>query len=281
MLTYLLYGQRIIKKYISDEITVYAAQASFFIIMAAFPFTMLLLSIIQVVPSISQTDLLELLGPIIPHQFSQILFSLVNSLYTESPIALLSLSALAALWSASKGMLGIAKGLNRIQGDQSHRGYLITRIICSGYTIVFILVCILSLVLLVFGDTISRFILRVFPFLASITQYIINVRTLLSLGTLIFCFTGLYTFVPNRELHWRDQIPGALFSTLCWIGISFGFSIYFRYFNQFSYTYGSLTAVVLLMLWLYCCICTLFLGAEINYFYVTVQTGEDSDRKKR
>lgn len=281
MLTYLLYGQRIIKKYISDEITVYAAQASFFIIMAAFPFTMLLLSIIQVVPSISQTDLLELLGPIIPHQFSQILFSLVNSLYTESPITLLSLSALAALWSASKGMLGIAKGLNRIQGDQSHRGYLITRIICSGYTIVFILVCILSLVLLVFGDTLSRFILRVFPFLASITQYIINVRTLLSLGTLIFCFTGLYTFVPNRELHWRDQIPGALFSTLCWIGISFGFSIYFRYFNQFSYTYGSLTAVVLLMLWLYCCICTLFLGAEINYFYATVQTGEDSDRKKR
>lgn len=281
MLTYLLYGQRIIKKYISDEITVYAAQASFFIIMAAFPFTMLLLSIIQVVPSISQTDLLELLGPIIPHQFSQILFSLVNSLYTESPITLLSLSAIAALWSASKGMLGIAKGLNRIQGDQSHRGYLITRIICSGYTIVFILVCILSLVLLVFGDTLSRFILKVFPFLTSITQYIINVRTLLSLGTLIFCFTGLYTFVPNRELRWRDQIPGALFSTLCWIGISFGFSIYFRYFNQFSYTYGSLTAVVLLMLWLYCCICTLFLGAEINYFYVTVQTGEDSDRKKR
>lgn len=282
MLTCLLYGQRIIKKYISDEITVYAAQASFFIIMAAFPFTMLLLSIIQVIPSISQTDLLELLGPIIPHQFSQILFSLVNSLYTESPIALLSLSALAALWSASKGMLGIAKGLNRIQGDQSRRGYLMTRIICSGYTIIFILVCILSLVLLVFGDTLSRFILKVFPFLASITQYIINVRTLLSLGTLIFCFTGLYTFVPNRELHWREQIPGALFSTLCWIGISFGFSIYFRYFNQFSYTYGSLTAVVLLMLWLYCCICTLFLGAEINYFYSQKETisGSTSESAK-
>lgn len=267
MLTYLLYGQRIIKKYISDEITVYAAQASFFIIMAAFPFTILMLSIIQVIPSISQNDLLELLGLIVPHQFNQILFSLVNSLYTESPATLLSLSAVAALWSASKGMLGIAKGLNRIQGDHSHRGYLITRIICSGYTIVFILVCILSLVLLVFGDTLSRFILKVFPFLASITQYIINVRTLLSLGTLIFCFTGLYTFVPNRELHWRSQIPGALFSTLCWIGISFGFSTYFRYFNQFSYTYGSLTAVVLLMLWLYCCICALFLGAEVNYFY--------------
>ena len=250
--------------------------------MAAFPFTMLLLSIIQVIPSISQTDLLEASGPIIPHQFSQILFSLVNSLYTESPIALLSLLCPGRFVVGFQRNACIAKGLNRIQGDQSHRGYLITRIICSGYTIVFILVCILSLVLLVFGDTLSRFILRVFPFLASITQYIINVRTLLSLGTLIFCFTGLYTFVPNRDLCWREQIPVALLrSTLCLIGISFGFSIYFRYFNQFSYTYGSLTAVVLPMLWLYCCICTLFLGAEINYFYAAIQSCEDSDRKKR
>ena len=267
MLTFLLFVQRLMKKYTSDEITVYAAQASFFIIMAAFPFTMLMLSIIQVIPSVSKNDLLQLFGPIIPRQFSQILFSLINSLYTESPAALLSLSALAALWSASKGMLGIAKGLKRIQGEHSHRGYIITRIICSGYTIVFILVLILSLVLLVFGDTLSHFILRKLPFLASITQYIINVRTLLSLGTLIFCFTGLYTFVPNRDLSWREQIPGALFSTVCWIGISLGFSIYFRFFNKFSYTYGSLTAVVLLMLWLYFCICALFLGAEINYFY--------------
>lgn len=254
--------------------TVYAAQASFFIIMAAFPFIILMLSIIQVVPSISRGDLLELLGPMIPRQFSQILDSIVNSLYTESPGTLLSLSALAALWSASKGMMSIARGLNRVQEDHSHRGYIITRIICSGYTIVFILVCILSLVLLVFGDTISRFILKIFPFLTAITQYIINVRTLLSLGTLIFCFTGLYTFVPNRELYWKEQVPGALFSTLCWIGISFAFSIYFRFFNRFSYTYGSLTAVVLLMLWLYFCICALFLGAEINYFYEKENSGK-------
>lgn len=94
MLTFLLFVQRLMKKYTSDEITVYAAQASFFIIMAAFPFTMLMLSIIQVIPSVSQNDLLQLFGPIIPRQFSQILFSLINSLYTESPAALLSLSAL-------------------------------------------------------------------------------------------------------------------------------------------------------------------------------------------
>ena len=66
MLTFLLFVQRLMKKYTSDEITVYAAQASFFIIMAAFPFTMLMLSIIQVIPSVSQNDLLSCSVPLFP-----------------------------------------------------------------------------------------------------------------------------------------------------------------------------------------------------------------------
>lgn len=273
MVTFYFRCRRIVNKYIADEMTVYAAQASFFIIMAAFPFIMLLLSIIQLIPTIDQENLLDLLYSVVPQHFQGIITSVVHSLYTKSPGTLLSLSALAALWSASRGMMSMAAGLNRVQESQVHRGYIIKRIICSGYTIVFIAVCILSLVLLVFGDAIQSFILRIFPFLADITQYIINVRTLLSLGTLVFCFTGLYTFVPDRRQSWRSQIPGALFSTLCWIGISFAFSIYFRFFDQFSYTYGSLTALVLLMLWLYICICALFLGAEINYFYEKEREG--------
>lgn len=267
MITFFIRCWRIANKYIADEMTVYAAQASFFIIMAAFPFIMLLLSIIQLIPSLSQENLLDLLETLVPSHFQGIIQVIVNSLYTESPGTLLSLSALAALWSASRGMMSMARGLNRVQASQIRRGYIVNRLICSGYTILFMVVCILSLVLLVFGNAIQEFILQLFPFVADITQYIINVRTLLSLGTLIFCFTGLYTFVPDRKLSWRTQIPGAIFSTVCWIAISLAFSLYFRFFDQFSYTYGSLTAIILLMLWLYICICALFLGAEINYFY--------------
>ena len=267
MVRFLTRCLRIANKYIADEMTVYAAQASFFIIMAAFPFIMLLLSIIQLIPSLSQDNLLDLLAALVPSHFQGIIQSMVTSLYTKSPGTLLSLSALAALWSASRGMMSMARGLNRVQESQIRRSYLASRLICSGYTIIFMAVCILSLVLLVFGDAIQEFIVHLFPFIADITQYIINVRTLLSLGTLIFCFTGLYTLLPDRRLSWRTQVPGAVFSTVCWIGISLAFSIYFRFFDQFSYTYGSLTAIILLMLWLYICICALFLGAEINYFY--------------
>ena len=269
MVMYLLYLQRIIKKYISDEMTVYAAQASFFIIMAAFPFIILMLSIIQVIPNISQGDLLELLGPMIPRQFGQILDSVVNSLYTNSPGTLLSLSALAALWSASKGMMSIARGLNRVQGDHSHRGYIITRIICSGYTIVFILVCILSLGLLVFGNMIQEFMVNRFPIIADVTTHIISFRALWAMMILIIFFLGIYTFVPDKKLKLREQIPGAVFSTVGWMAFSFAFSLYFNHIGgkNYSYMYGSLTAIVLLLLWLYMCMCILFFGAEINYYW--------------
>ena len=75
---------------------------------------------------------------------------------------------------------------------------------------------------------------------------------------------ALYTWLPYERQILRKQLPGALFSTAGWIVCSFGFSIYFNRFSRFSSMYGSLAAVVFLMLWLYFCICILFLGAEVN-----------------
>ena len=82
-------------------------------------------------------------------------------------------------------------------------------------------------------------------------------------------FAGIYTYVPDRKLTLKSQIPGAVFATAGWIVFSLVFSLYFRLFGNrnFSYMYGSLTAMVLLMLWLYGCICLLFFGAEINWFH--------------
>ena len=117
---------------------------------------------------------------------------------------------------------------------------------------------------------------RLFPVLAEITLYIISFRQLLSLTILTLIFAGLYTFIPDKKQKISSQLPGAIFSTVCWMGFSFAFSIYFDNFSNYSYMYGSLTAIVLLMLWLYFCICILFLGAEINYFWEKGR-GEDPE----
>ncbi|MCI8948890.1 MAG: YihY/virulence factor BrkB family protein [Lachnospiraceae bacterium] len=267
MIEFLLYAIRLKEKYTEDEISVYAAQASFFILLSAFPFIMVLLTVIQLIPTVSKSDLLSILVSLMPEMLKSTTVSIIDDLFTKSPGKILSITALLAIWSASKGMLSMNRGFNRIFGCKGRRGYFRSRFICTGYTILFIVACIMSLVLLVFGSTLQNLILNVFPVLGRITFYIISFRTLLSLSILTIIFAGLYTFIPDKKQKLKFQLPGAVFSTLCWIGFSFAFSVYFNNFSNYSYMYGSLTAMVLLMLWLYFCICILFFGAEINYFY--------------
>ena len=264
MIGLILRGKQIYDKFSRDEMTVYAAQASFFTIIAAFPFIMLLMAMIQLIPTITKSNLLMVITNIVPANLKSLVFGIVENIYTNSPATVLSVTAIAAIWSASRGMLSIERGLNRVFGKQKKRNYVVTRMICAGYTIV--LICILTLVLLVLGSSIQGFVEHHFPVIAEITHYVISFRTVLLL-ILTICFTFLYTYVPEKKQHFKKQLPGAVFSTLGWIAFSFAFSIYFNNFSNFSVMYGSLTAIVLLMLWLYVCICILFLGAEINYFY--------------
>ena len=273
MIDFVLHAIRIKDKFVEDEITVYAAQASFFIVLAAFPFIMVLLTTIQLIPSISKSDLLSLLVSLMPEMLKSTVITIVDDLYTKSPATMISITALLALWSASKGMLSICRGLNRIYQCKGRRGYFSSRIICTGYTLLFMAACILSLVLLVFGTALQNLVLRIFPFLENLTRHIISFRSLLALALLTAIFAGLYTFIPDQKQKVRFQLPGAIFSTVCWIGFSYAFSIYFNNFSNYSYMYGSLTAIVLLMLWLYFCICILFLGAEINYFFENMPYG--------
>ena len=275
MIGLILRGKQIYDKFSKDEMTVYAAQASFFTIIAAFPFIMLLMAMIQLIPTITKSNLLQVITSLVPANLKSLVFGVVEIIYTNSPATVLSVTAIAAIWSASRGMLSIERGLNRVFGKQKKRNYVVTRMICAGYTIIFMLICILTLVLLVLGSSIQGFVEHHFPVVAEITHYVISFRTVLLL-ILTICFTFLYTYVPEKKQHFKKQLPGAIFSTLGWIAFSFAFSIYFNNFSNFSVMFGSLTAIVLLMLWLYVCICILFLGAEINYFY----SGDWKEQKK-
>lgn len=255
---------RLHQKYVKDEVTVYAAQASFFLVLAFFPFIMLLLTLIQFIPSVGKSDLQMILIQIMPDMLDALVLGIVEDLYLKSPGTMLSVTALLALWSAARGMMGIERGLNRIYGNAETRGYLLRRLICTGYTFLFMIVCAVSLVLLVLGSSIQSLFIQLFPFMANITRHVISFRGLLAMTLFLFSFVLLYTIVPSKKQDPWHQLPGAVFAAVCWLLFSYGFSLYFSNFSNFSYMYGSLTAIVLLMLWMYFCICILFIGAEIN-----------------
>lgn len=253
-------------KYKADEISIYAAQASFFLVISFFPLIMLLLTLIQFIPTISKSDLLTILVRLTPTVLDSLMVSIVEDLYIKSPATILSVTALLALWSASRATMGIENGLNRIHGSSDSRNYFIRRLLCSFYTLLFLLVCVFSMSILVFGTSIQNFLHRTFPVISAAMERLISIRSLLAITLFPLCFAGLYTVLPRKRLSPKHQLPGAIFTSVCWILFSYGFSLYFEHFSNYSYMYGSLTAIVLLMLWLYASICILFLGAEINWF---------------
>lgn len=267
MLRFLIDCKRISDKYTRDEMTVYAAQACFFIILSVFPFMMLLLSLIQFVPMISRADLLSLVIRIVPDTLDSLVIGLIDELFSDSPMTILSVTAVTTLWSASRGILSIERGLNRVQEIESQKNYFLHRIVCSLYTIVFSLICILSLILLVFGDILQKRLLKLVGTVLHFDILDFPIRSIFTLAVLFLFFLLIYSLLPAQKLPIRSQIPGAVFSALGWSLFSVAFSIYFKYFGNYAITYGSLTAVVLLMLWLYFCICILFAGAEINWFF--------------
>ena len=266
MVRFILGVKAVYDKFSRDEMTVYAAQVTFFIILSAVPFIMLLLTVIQMIPSVSNADLLELVVSLTPVDYKSLAFRAVNDLSLKSPATMMSVTAVMALWSSGRGMFSVARGLDRVHGREGKRSYVISRLICSGYTIVFILVCVMSLGLLVFGRTIQAFLETRLPVIAEVTGHIINFRAIWAALVLMVFFLGIYTFVPDRRLSVKSQVPGAVFSTLGWMGFSLAFSLYFTHFGgwNYSYMYGSLAAIVLFLLWLYFCMCILFWGAEVN-----------------
>lgn len=264
LLHFLIECKRICDNYSHDEMTVYAAQACFFIVLAIFPFLMLLLSLIQFVPMINRSDLLVMLIRIVPDTLDSLVAGLVDELFSDTPMAILSATAITTLWSASRGILSIERGLNRVQGIEVHRNFIIRRIVCSFYTIIFSVICILSLMLLVFGDILQKRLLRLLDSILPFDFPGIQTRGIITMVVLFFFFLLIYSLLPARKLSFRSQMPGAVFAATGWSLFSMAFSLYFKYFGNYAITYGSLTAVVLLMLWLYFGICILFLGAEIN-----------------
>lgn len=266
MLYFFLESKKIVQKYAQDEISVYAAQASFFIVLSFFPFFMLLLTLVQFFPTVQKSDILMIVVGITPDMLDSFMIGIVEDIYLNASGAILSVSALTALWSASRGMLGIERGLNRIHGITKKRNFIVNRLICAGYTIVFILVCIVSLALLVFSSSLLYFLKEYFPIIYRIVSGLIGFRGLFAVIIYIVSFIGLYTILPQKKQNPWEQIPGALFSTLGWMLFSYGFSIYFTHFSNYANMYGSLTAITLLMLWLYFCIFIIFVGAQLNHF---------------
>lgn len=257
---------RIMMKINSHHTGAYAAQAAYFFVLSLIPIFFLLLTMVQLTP-VTEEDLLKAVAVVFPDTVMPLIRSIVLQLYAQSG-TIIPVTILVALWSAGKGVLSLTSGLNSIYANTETRNYLYLRLRATLYTVLFLAAIILSLVISVFGNSISAMVYEHVPFLSKVVDFIIRIRTFTTLTVLTVFWDLVYKFLPNRKnmakTTLRRQLPGALFTACGWLLISFVFSIYLDIFTGFSSMYGSMTTIILIMLWLYLTMYISLLGGELN-----------------
>lgn len=234
-----------VKRLEEDAVSAFSAQAAFFIVLAAFPLLMLLSACLQYLPwdqAMLQNTLLEVL----PSTLKEAAREILDEIYTQSSGFVLSVTAVTALWSVSRGVYALLMGIRAVYkpkgvGRNPIKSWQL-RALSVAYTFFLLLLIVCMIGLWLFG------------FLPVWGQICLMV---------VFCML-LYTAASPKDGHFYRYFPGALLCALGWSLFSWTYSIYINHFSDFSKFYGSLTSVVFLMLWLYFCMYILLVGAECN-----------------
>lgn len=248
-----------------DHVTAYSAMSAYFMLMSFVPFIMLLLVLATYLP-FSKQDIMNLMTNVAIVKENSYILNILEEIYRHSSSTIMGFTIVSILWAASKGVWAIIMGLNSVYDIEETRNPIWLRIIAIFYTLAFMVMIIVSLVLLVFGTTIYRYILTHYPLLEPVAHAIMDVKSFFSIFVLTIFFLILYIMVPARKTTIKNELIGAIFSALGWSLFSFVFSIYVSRFSNYTYVYGGLGAILLFLLWLYMIMYIMFMGAEVNFF---------------
>jgi membrane protein len=250
-------------RYIDDEITAMASQLAYSLLLSFFPFLILLMTLIGH-SSIRSEEVLIALSTILPNDIMKLITSTVVEVVETRRSDLLSISMITTIWTASNGFNAVIRGLNRAYDEKEKRPYWKVQLTAVLCTIGLVIIIIMALALLVFGELGVRLLVKKLNFAPSI-EFIIDLgRYSAGLIVMILVFTAVYRYTPSKRLNWHETIPGAVFTTAGWTLVSIGFSYYVNNFGSYSKIYGSIGAVIALMSWLFISSVIVLIGGEIN-----------------
>ncbi len=247
-----------------QNISAFAASTAFFLVLSIVPMLILICTIIPYTP-LTEENLVRAVTEITPDRLDSLVESLIAEVYEKSA-GILSVAAITTLWSAGKGVLALMRGLNAIGGVEEDRNYFVVRLVASLYTVVMLVVLILSLFIMVFGNQLVELLLHRVPQLQVLVSFLMNFRFLLVWAILMLLFSAVYAYVPNEKLAFGEQVPGAAFAAVVWSVFSWGFSLYVERTESYS-IYGSLSLIVIVMVWMYFCMYIIMIGAYLNRYF--------------
>jgi membrane protein len=250
-----------------DDLLGRAAQLSYYFLLALFPLLLFLTTLLGYFAASRnlRRGLISYLGQVLPRDAVSLVSNTLNEITTNAGGGKLSFGLLAALWAASSGMTAISDSLNATYGIKETRPWWKVRLTAILLTMLLSVLVITALALILNGGDIGKGIANGFGLGAAfeitwkVLQYPIVV------GFILLALSLLYYFAPDlKNERWHYITPGAAVGVALWLLVSLGFRLYLHFFNSYSKTYGSLGAVIILMLWFYFTGLAVLIGGEMN-----------------
>ncbi|MCM3569205.1 YihY/virulence factor BrkB family protein [Neobacillus mesonae] len=249
-----------------DDIPGLSAQLAYYFLLSLFPLLIVLFTLIPYIP-ITQQDMLGIIREFAPVDAMVFIEKTIHEIMSHRSGGLLSFGIIGTIWSASNGINAIVRAFNKAYNVPESRSFIVARGMAVLLTFGMIFVFLLALILPIFGREIGEFIFTQFGYTDLFLNLWHTLSIVISAIILFIVFTGLYWIAPNVRLRCRSAFPGAVFAAIGWIVSSLGFSFYVSNFSNYTVTYGSIGAIIVLMIWLYISAFIIILGGEINAFY--------------
>lgn len=251
-----------------DNVLGRSAQLSYYFLLALFPLLLFLTTLLGYFARSGtqlRNNLLSYLSAVMPSSASELIHTTVDEISMAAGGGKLSVGILATLWAASSGVIAISESLNFANDVQESRPWWKARLVAVALTIALAVLIIAALVLMFFGGAIAEKIAASVGLGAAFTVTWKILQWPLLLAFVLLAFSLIYYFAPDlRTRHWRWVTPGSLVGIALWLLVSFAFRAYLHFFNSYSATYGSLGAVIIMMLWFYFTGAAILIGGEID-----------------
>ncbi|RDU36103.1 ribonuclease [Neobacillus piezotolerans] len=249
-----------------DDLPGLAAQLAYYFLLSMFPMLIFLLTLLPYLP-IPHHDILGAISRYAPEEAMALIETSLNSVMEKRSGGLLSIGIIGTIWSASNGINALVRAFNKAYNVRESRPFIVARGMAIVFTFGMITVFIVALALPVFGKTIGLFLFSQFGLDDQFLAVWSAIRWIVSALILFGIFTVIYWVAPNVKMKCKAAVPGAFFATIGWTIVSLLFSFYVNNFGNYTATYGSIGAIIILMIWLYLTGLIILLGGEINAFY--------------
>jgi len=260
------FGTKLWQKVGDDDILGNAAQVAFYFSFALFPLLLFLMSLLGIILSDKeqlQTEMFTILSQVMPQSAFDLVRETLDEVTEKSSGTKLTLGILVTLWSASAGVDTMRGTLNQVYNLKETRSFVKAKLTSLALTLALGVLILAALGAIVYGSQLLGQILPIdSPYVLEILEWLAIIALLLT------AFAVLYNFAPNHSaFQWKWLSPGAIAGVVLWLILTGGFRLYLRYFDSYAATYGSLGAMIILLLWLHLTALVILIGGAINAIF--------------